>query len=155
MIAWPRSEWVSIYGFSSSEQMRLNAVSEARPTLSNGPVADTSLPDSNSLSSPQHPHSALAHTSTASQPSAHSPRSLQPMANGPAAASPSPCSTAGALGRTERHSVGNNHIPGQGSNGNVPYQEQNALPHNCITATSSNVNNLPWKSQHAISTQVS
>uniref|UniRef100_A0AAR2KDP0 [histone H3]-trimethyl-L-lysine(27) demethylase n=1 Tax=Pygocentrus nattereri TaxID=42514 RepID=A0AAR2KDP0_PYGNA len=132
-------------------QMRLNAVGESRPTLSNGPVADPSLPDSNSLSSPQHPHIALSSTPATSQPSIHSPCPLQPMANGPVAASPSPCSTAGALGHTERHSVGNNHIPGQGSNGNVPYLEQNALPHKCTTPTSSSskMNDLLWKSQHS------
>ncbi|XP_072542329.1 lysine-specific demethylase 6A isoform X3 [Salminus brasiliensis] len=103
----------------------------------------------------QHQQVALSHTPPTSQPSACSPCSLQPMANGPGAASSSPCSTAGALGHTERHSVGNNHIPGQGSNGNVPYLQQNALPHTCTTPTSSssNVNDLPWKSQHTISTQ--
>uniref|UniRef100_A0A8B9K2W4 [histone H3]-trimethyl-L-lysine(27) demethylase n=1 Tax=Astyanax mexicanus TaxID=7994 RepID=A0A8B9K2W4_ASTMX len=133
----------------------LNAAVEVRPTLSNGPSADPSLPDSNSLSSPQHPHVSLSHTSPTSQPSASSPCSLQPMANGPVAASPSPCSTAGALGHTERHSVGNNHIPGQGSNGNVPYLQLNALPHTCSTPTSSgsSVNDQPWKSQHTNFTQ--
>ncbi|XP_049340515.1 lysine-specific demethylase 6A isoform X3 [Astyanax mexicanus] len=137
------------------QQIRLNAAVEVRPTLSNGPSADPSLPDSNSLSSPQHPHVSLSHTSPTSQPSASSPCSLQPMANGPVAASPSPCSTAGALGHTERHSVGNNHIPGQGSNGNVPYLQQNALPHTCSTPTSSgsSVNDQPWKSQHTNFTQ--
>ncbi|XP_072542330.1 lysine-specific demethylase 6A isoform X4 [Salminus brasiliensis] len=137
------------------QQMRLNAAGEVRPTLTNGPVANPSLPDSNSLSLPHHPQVALSHTPPTSQPSACSPCSLQPMANGPGAASSSPCSTAGALGHTERHSVGNNHIPGQGSNGNVPYLQQNALPHTCTTPTSSssNVNDLPWKSQHTISTQ--
>uniref|UniRef100_A0A8B9RBB8 [histone H3]-trimethyl-L-lysine(27) demethylase n=1 Tax=Astyanax mexicanus TaxID=7994 RepID=A0A8B9RBB8_ASTMX len=135
--------------------IRLNAAVEVRPTLSNGPSADPSLPDSNSLSSPQHPHVSLSHTSPTSQPSASSPCSLQPMANGPVAASPSPCSTAGALGHTERHSVGNNHIPGQGSNGNVPYLQLNALPHTCSTPTSSgsSVNDQPWKSQHTNFTQ--
>uniref|UniRef100_A0A8B9K2Q4 [histone H3]-trimethyl-L-lysine(27) demethylase n=1 Tax=Astyanax mexicanus TaxID=7994 RepID=A0A8B9K2Q4_ASTMX len=134
---------------------QLNAAVEVRPTLSNGPSADPSLPDSNSLSSPQHPHVSLSHTSPTSQPSASSPCSLQPMANGPVAASPSPCSTAGALGHTERHSVGNNHIPGQGSNGNVPYLQLNALPHTCSTPTSSgsSVNDQPWKSQHTNFTQ--
>ncbi|XP_066543037.1 lysine-specific demethylase 6A isoform X5 [Hoplias malabaricus] len=80
----------------------------------------------------------------------------QPTANGPVVGSPTPCSTAaGALGHTEKHSVGNNHILGQGSNGNVPYLEQNELPHKCTTSTSSsgNINDLPWKSQHANSSQ--
>uniref|UniRef100_A0A8B9RBG8 [histone H3]-trimethyl-L-lysine(27) demethylase n=1 Tax=Astyanax mexicanus TaxID=7994 RepID=A0A8B9RBG8_ASTMX len=150
--------WSHLVGVSPSRTcllIRLNAAVEVRPTLSNGPSADPSLPDSNSLSSPQHPHVSLSHTSPTSQPSASSPCSLQPMANGPVAASPSPCSTAGALGHTERHSVGNNHIPGQGSNGNVPYLQLNALPHTCSTPTSSgsSVNDQPWKSQHTNFTQ--
>ena len=140
--------------------MRLNAASEAQAPLSNGPVADLSLPDSNSLSLPHHPHIALSSTPATSQPSVNPPCPLQPISNGPIVGSPSPCGSGGALSQTERHSVGNNHIPGQGSNGNVPYLEQNALPHKCTTPTSSssssnNMNDLPRKSQHANSTQVS
>ncbi|XP_066543041.1 lysine-specific demethylase 6A isoform X8 [Hoplias malabaricus] len=137
------------------QQIRLNAVGELRPTLSNGPVAEPSQADSKSLSLPHHPHIALSHTPASLQPSVCSP-SLQPTANGPVVGSPTPCSTAaGALGHTEKHSVGNNHILGQGSNGNVPYLEQNELPHKCTTSTSSsgNINDLPWKSQHANSSQ--
>lgn len=129
--------------------MRLNAISQIRPSVSNGPIADPSLPmNSNSTSSSHHPHIALFRT-----PSAHSRCAAQPIANGPVPASPAPC-TAGTLGNTDAVSVGNNHLPGSGSNGNVPYLRQNALPHNSTTPTSSSMDDEPWKSQHINSTQV-
>uniref|UniRef100_A0A8C1DL90 [histone H3]-trimethyl-L-lysine(27) demethylase n=1 Tax=Cyprinus carpio carpio TaxID=630221 RepID=A0A8C1DL90_CYPCA len=116
--------------------------------VSNGPIADPSLPmNSNSTSSSHHPHIALSRT-----PSAHSRCAAQPIANGPVPASPASC-TAGTLGNTDAVSVGNNHLPGTGSNGNVPYLRQNALPHNCTTPTSSSMDDEPWKSQHINSTQ--
>lgn len=131
--------------------MRLNAMGQVRPNVSNGPVADPSLPmNSNSTSSPHHPsHIALSRT-----PSSHSRCAAQPIANGPISASPAPCSTAGPLGNTEAVSVGNNHLPGSGSNRNVPYSRQNALPHNCTTPTSSSMDDESWKSQHINSSQV-
>lgn len=136
--------------------MRVNAV-EVRPT-SNGPCpkSDPSLPDSKLLPSPCHTPVALSNTPNTTQPSFRTPCTLQSMANGPVPTSPSPCSTAGALANMERNSVGNNHIPGQGSNGNVPYLQQNALPRNCATPTSSSstMNDQLWKSQHVNSTQV-
>ncbi|XP_051998186.1 lysine-specific demethylase 6A isoform X2 [Xyrauchen texanus] len=133
-----------------NQQMRLNAMNQVRPNVSNGPVADPSLPmNTNSTSSPHHPHNALSHT-----PSAHSRCAAQPISNGPVLASPAPCSTAGTLGNSDAVSVGNNHLPGPGSNGNVPYLRQNALPHNCTTPTSSSMDNEPWESQHINSTQV-
>ncbi len=129
--------------------MRLNAMSQIRPSVSNGPIADPSLPmNSNSTSSSHHPHIALSRT-----PSTHSRCAAQPAANGPVPASPAPC-TSGTLGNTDGVSVGNNHLPGLGSNGNVPYLRQNALPHNCTTPSSSSVDDEPWKSQHHNSTQV-
>uniref|UniRef100_A0A672RWX2 [histone H3]-trimethyl-L-lysine(27) demethylase n=1 Tax=Sinocyclocheilus grahami TaxID=75366 RepID=A0A672RWX2_SINGR len=129
-------------------QMRLNAMGQIRPSVSNGPIADPSLPmNSNSTSSSHHPHIALSRT-----PSAHSRCAAQPIANGPVPASPAPC-TAGTLGNTDTVSVGNNHLPGMGSNINVPYLRQNALPHNCTTPTSSSMDDEPWKSQHINSTQ--
>uniref|UniRef100_A0A671QVE7 [histone H3]-trimethyl-L-lysine(27) demethylase n=1 Tax=Sinocyclocheilus anshuiensis TaxID=1608454 RepID=A0A671QVE7_9TELE len=78
-----------------NQQMRLNAMGQIRPSVSNGPI---------------------------------------PIANGPVPASPAPC-TAGTLGNTDTVSVGNNHLPGMGSNINVPYLRQHALPHNCTTPT--------------------
>uniref|UniRef100_A0A8C2BPN6 [histone H3]-trimethyl-L-lysine(27) demethylase n=1 Tax=Cyprinus carpio TaxID=7962 RepID=A0A8C2BPN6_CYPCA len=129
-------------------QMRLNAMGQIRPSVSNGPIADPSLPmNSNSTSSSQHPHIALFRT-----PSAHSRCAAQQIANGPIPASPAPC-TAGTMGNADAISVGNNHLPGSGSNGNVPYLRQNALPHNCTNPTSSSSDDEPWKSQHINSTQ--
>lgn len=123
---------------------------QIRPSVSNGPVADSSLPtNSNSTPSPHHPHITLSRT-----PSALSRCAAQPIANGPVPASPVPCSTAGTLVNTDAISVGNNHLPGSGSNGNVPYLRQNALPHNCTTPTSSSMDDEQWKSQHINSTQV-
>ncbi|XP_073768997.1 lysine-specific demethylase 6A isoform X4 [Danio rerio] len=132
-----------------NQQTRLNAMGQIRPSVSNGPVADSSLPtNSNSTPSPHHPHIALSRT-----PSALTRCAAQPIANGPVPASPVPCSTAGTLGNTDAVSVGNNHLPGSGSNGNVPYLRQNALPHNCTTPTSSSMDDEQWKSQHINSTQ--
>uniref|UniRef100_A0A8C1RY85 [histone H3]-trimethyl-L-lysine(27) demethylase n=1 Tax=Cyprinus carpio TaxID=7962 RepID=A0A8C1RY85_CYPCA len=129
-------------------QMRLNAMGQIRPSVSNGPIADPSLPmNSNSTSSSQHPHIALFRT-----PSAHSRCAAQQIANGPIPASPAPC-TSGTMGNADAISVGNNHLPGSGSNGNVPYLRQNALPHNCTNPTSSSSDDEPWKSQHSNSTQ--
>uniref|UniRef100_A0A8C2L5K6 [histone H3]-trimethyl-L-lysine(27) demethylase n=1 Tax=Cyprinus carpio TaxID=7962 RepID=A0A8C2L5K6_CYPCA len=131
-----------------NQQMRLNAMGQIRPSVSNGPIADPSLPmNSNSTSSSQHPHIALFRT-----PSAHSRCAAQQIANGPIPASPAPC-TAGTMGNADAISVGNNHLPGSGSNGNVPYLRQNALPHNCTNPTSSSSDDEPWKSQHINSTQ--
>uniref|UniRef100_A0A671TBN4 [histone H3]-trimethyl-L-lysine(27) demethylase n=1 Tax=Sinocyclocheilus anshuiensis TaxID=1608454 RepID=A0A671TBN4_9TELE len=131
-----------------NQQMRLNAMGQIRPSVSNGPIANPSLPmNSNSTSSSHHPHFALFCT-----PSAHSRCAAQPIANGSVPASPAPC-TAGTLGNTDAVSVGNNHLPGSGSNGNVPYLRQNALPQNCTTPTSSSMDDEPWKSQHINSTQ--
>uniref|UniRef100_A0A671TEF2 [histone H3]-trimethyl-L-lysine(27) demethylase n=1 Tax=Sinocyclocheilus anshuiensis TaxID=1608454 RepID=A0A671TEF2_9TELE len=97
-----------------NQQMRLNAMGQIRPSVSNGPIANPSLPmNSNSTSSSHHPHFALFYAV----------------------------------------SVGNNHLPGSGSNGNVPYLRQNALPQNCTTPTSSSMDDEPWKSQHINSTQ--
>uniref|UniRef100_A0A672T8Q5 [histone H3]-trimethyl-L-lysine(27) demethylase n=1 Tax=Sinocyclocheilus grahami TaxID=75366 RepID=A0A672T8Q5_SINGR len=139
----------SLKRFSCSpQQMRLNAMGQIRPSVSNGPIANPSLPmNSNSTSSSHHPHFALFCT-----PSAHSRCAAQPIANGPVPASPTPC-TAGTLGNTDAVSVGNNHLPGSGSNGNVPYLQQNTLPQNCTTPTSSSMDDEPWKSQHINSTQ--
>ncbi|KAJ8334047.1 hypothetical protein SKAU_G00413660 [Synaphobranchus kaupii] len=94
-------------------------------------------------------------TFPAPPPAARPPCTGQPMANGPFLASPAPCSTAGMLGNTDTVSVGNNHTTGTGSNGNVPYLQLNALPHNCTTPTrgSNSSAEEPWKNQHVNSTQ--
>ncbi|EMP31487.1 Lysine-specific demethylase 6A [Chelonia mydas] len=75
------------------------------------------------------------------------------MANGPFPAGPVPCSTPRTLGSTDAILIGNNHITGSGSNGNVPYLQRNALslPHNRTNLTSSAEE--PWKNQLSNSTQ--
>ncbi|TRY94020.1 hypothetical protein DNTS_029589 [Danionella cerebrum] len=133
-----------------NQQMRLNAMGQIRPNVPNGPITDPSLPmNSNSTPSPHHPHIALSRT-----PSTLTRCAAQPISNGPVPSSPTPCSTAGTLGNTDAASVGNNHLPGSGSNGNVPYSRQNALPQNCTTPTSSSsTEDEQWKSQQINSTQ--
>uniref|UniRef100_A0A4W4EV49 [histone H3]-trimethyl-L-lysine(27) demethylase n=1 Tax=Electrophorus electricus TaxID=8005 RepID=A0A4W4EV49_ELEEL len=122
-------------------QVQASATSGTRPALPNGTAANAPLPALSPLDSASRP-----------APVARPICALQPMANGPVAMSPTPCIPARALGNTECHSVGNNHVPGLGSNANVPYLQQNSLPHNCTTSTSSE-NSLAWKSQRANSTQ--
>ncbi|KAI1885084.1 hypothetical protein AGOR_G00216550 [Albula goreensis] len=124
------------------QQMRQNSAGHVRATIPNGPTASSTLP-TNSPFAP-HPHGAPQ--------SARLPCPGQPMVNGPFPVSSAPCSTAGMLGNADTISVGNNHMTGMGSNGNVPYLQQNALPHNCTTPTSSSTEE-PWKNQHVNSTQ--
>ncbi|XP_035267643.1 lysine-specific demethylase 6A-like isoform X4 [Anguilla anguilla] len=127
------------------QQMRQNAAGLVRPTIPNGPTPSSTLP-TNPLPPAQHPH-------TPPQP-VRPPCTGQPMANGPFPASSAPCSTAGKPGNADTISVGNNHTTGMGSNGNVPYLQLNALPHNCTTPTSSSGSAEElWKNQHANSTQ--
>uniref|UniRef100_A0AAY4DG15 [histone H3]-trimethyl-L-lysine(27) demethylase n=1 Tax=Denticeps clupeoides TaxID=299321 RepID=A0AAY4DG15_9TELE len=109
------------------------------PMFTNGPTSESSS------SNPSHPTLSRTTSTTQLPPPPCTPH---PMTNGPFLASPTPCSTAGSLG----NSVGNNHTPGPGSNGNVPYLQQNALPHNRTTPTSTAEE--PWKQQHVNSTQV-
>ncbi|KAJ8253047.1 hypothetical protein GJAV_G00208550 [Gymnothorax javanicus] len=131
------------------QQMRHNPAGLARPVVPNGPTTNSSSPSS------QNPNLAPSRTLSAPPTSARPPCTAQPMANGPFPASPAPCSTAGALGNTDTVSVGNNHMTGTGSNGNVPYLQLNALPHNCTTPGRGSHNSAeePWKNQHANSTQ--
>ncbi|XP_039601087.1 lysine-specific demethylase 6A isoform X3 [Polypterus senegalus] len=137
------------------QQMRQTAAAQVRPTgVSNGPTVDSSLP-TNSVSG-QQPHVALTRVPNVLQPGARPVCPGQPMVNGPFQAGSVSCSTAGQLGNTDTISVGNNHITGNGSNGNVPYLQQNSLslPHNCTNPTSSSSSTEePWKTQHINSTQ--
>ncbi|KAJ8004689.1 hypothetical protein DPEC_G00138920 [Dallia pectoralis] len=97
------------------QQVRQQALGQLRPALPNGPSLSP-----NSLPSP-HP---LSRTSPISHNSARPSCSPRPVANGP-----SPSSHTPGLPGAET-------LPGGvGSNGNVPYLQQNCLPHNC-TATS-------------------
>lgn len=78
----------------------------------------------------------------------------KPLSSGPFSAGDTPCGTSKALGSTDTILVGNNYITGSGSNGNVPYLQQNTLtlPHNCTNLTSSTEE--PWRKQLSNSTQV-
>lgn len=102
-------------------KMRQNASGQVRLALSNGPTATPSLP----VQPPSH------------GPALCSPSVAQPHANGPL-----PCNP-------KTSSIGNNHVPETGTNGDVPYMHPNALPHNCTSPGEA------WKSQHLSTTQVS
>ncbi|KAM6310109.1 lysine-specific demethylase 6A isoform 9-T9 [Aegotheles albertisi] len=133
-------------------QMRQTGVAQVRSTgIPNGPTADSSLP-TNSVSG-QQPQVALTRVPNVAQRGIRPACPGQPMANGPFPAGPIPCSTARTLGSTDNILIGNNHITESGSNGNVPYLQQNALslPHNRTNLTSSAEE--PWKNQLSNSTQ--
>ncbi|XP_010141175.1 PREDICTED: lysine-specific demethylase 6A isoform X5 [Buceros rhinoceros silvestris] len=133
-------------------QMRQTGVAQVRSTgIPNGPTADSSLP-TNSVSG-QQPQVALTRVPNVAQRGIRPACPGQPMANGPFPAGPVPCSTARTLGSTDTILIGNNHITESGSNGNVPYLQQNALslPHNRTNLTSSAEE--PWKNQLSNSTQ--
>ncbi|XP_066520691.1 lysine (K)-specific demethylase 6A, like isoform X2 [Hoplias malabaricus] len=112
---------------SHQQQMRQNASGQMRPTLPNGPIAGPSLP----VQLPSR------------SPAVRLPCTAQPLANGPFPTSPS----SGPRMGPHPPSVGNNHTPGTGTNGDVPYLHPNALPHNCTSPGDT------WKSQHLYSTQ--
>ncbi|KAM6310108.1 lysine-specific demethylase 6A isoform 8-T8 [Aegotheles albertisi] len=134
------------------QQMRQTGVAQVRSTgIPNGPTADSSLP-TNSVSG-QQPQVALTRVPNVAQRGIRPACPGQPMANGPFPAGPIPCSTARTLGSTDNILIGNNHITESGSNGNVPYLQQNALslPHNRTNLTSSAEE--PWKNQLSNSTQ--
>nr|XP_030690843.1 lysine-specific demethylase 6A isoform X8 [Globicephala melas] len=133
-------------------QMRQTGVAQVRSTgIPNGPTADSSLP-TNSVSG-QQPQLALTRVPSVSQPGVRPACPGQPLANGPFSAGHVPCSTSRTLGSTDTILIGNNHITGSGSNGNVPYLQRNALtlPHNRTNLTSSAEE--PWKNQLSNSTQ--
>ncbi|XP_071422007.1 lysine-specific demethylase 6A isoform X10 [Pithys albifrons albifrons] len=134
------------------QQMRQTGVAQVRSTgIPNGPTADSSLP-TNSVSG-QQPQVALTRVPNVAQRGIRPACPGQPLANGPFPAGPIPCSTARTLGSTDTILIGNNHITESGSNGNVPYLQQNALslPHNRTNLTSSAEE--PWKNQLSNSTQ--
>nr|XP_048720929.1 lysine-specific demethylase 6A isoform X7 [Caretta caretta] len=134
------------------QQMRQTGIAQVRSTgISNGPTTDSSLP-TNSVSG-QQPQVALTRVPNVTQHGIRPACPGQPMANGPFPAGPVPCSTPRTLGSTDAILIGNNHITGSGSNGNVPYLQRNALslPHNRTNLTSSAEE--PWKNQLSNSTQ--
>ncbi|KAM5181985.1 lysine-specific demethylase 6A isoform 2-T2 [Mantella aurantiaca] len=133
-------------------QMRQTGVAQVRSTgIANGPTADSSLP-TNSVSGQQH-QVALNRALNVTQPGIRPACPVQPVANGPFPAGQVSCSTTGTMGSTDAMLIGNNHITGNGSNGNVPYPQRNtlALPHNRTNLTSSTEE--PWKNQLSNSTQ--
>ncbi|XP_040589620.1 lysine-specific demethylase 6A isoform X10 [Mesocricetus auratus] len=133
-------------------QMRQTGVAQVRPTgIPNGPTVDSSLP-TNSVSG-QQSQLALTRMPSVSQPGVRPACPGQALANGPFSAGHVPCSTSRTPGSTDTISIGNNHVTGSGSNGNVPYLQRNAptLPHNRTNLTSSTEE--PWKNQLSNSTQ--
>uniref|UniRef100_A0A4W4GZR8 [histone H3]-trimethyl-L-lysine(27) demethylase n=1 Tax=Electrophorus electricus TaxID=8005 RepID=A0A4W4GZR8_ELEEL len=106
-------------------QMRQSACAQVRPSLPNGPTPTPSL-------QPLPQGGAARGLCTA-----------QPLPNGPFPASPG----SGARASPHPLSVGNNHTRGTGTNGDVPYLNPNALPHNCTSPGDA------WSSQHLNSTQ--
>ncbi|XP_069896687.1 lysine-specific demethylase 6A isoform X7 [Dipodomys merriami] len=131
-------------------QMRQTGIAQVRPPgIPNGPTADSSLP-TNSVCG-QQSQLALTRMPSVSQPGVRCPG--QPLANGPFSTGHVPCSTSRTLGSTDTILIGNNHVTGSGSNGNVPYLQRNALtlPHNRTNPTSSAEE--PWKNQLSNSTQ--
>ncbi|XP_050016834.1 lysine-specific demethylase 6A isoform X13 [Alexandromys fortis] len=133
-------------------QMRQTGVAQVRPTgIPNGPTVDSSLP-TNSVSG-QPSQLALTRMPSVSQSVVRPTCPGQSLANGPFSAGHVPCSTPRTLGSTDAILIGNNHITGSGSNGNVPYLQRNAptLPHNRTNLTGSTEE--PWKNQLSNSTQ--
>nr|XP_015845744.1 lysine-specific demethylase 6A isoform X12 [Peromyscus maniculatus bairdii] len=133
-------------------QMRQTGIAQVRPTgIPNGPTVDSSLP-TNSVSG-QQSQLALTRMPSVSQPGVRPACPGQALANGPFSAGHVPCSTSRTLGSTDTILIGNNHVTGSGSNGNVPYLQRNAptLPHNRTNLTSSTEE--PWKNQLSNSTQ--
>ncbi|KAM6151412.1 lysine-specific demethylase 6A isoform 2-T2 [Rhynchocyon petersi] len=131
-------------------QMRQAGIAQVRSTgIPNGPTSDSSLP-ANSVSGQQ---LSLTRVPSISQPGVPSACPGQPMANGPFPTGHVPCSTSRTLGSTDTVLIGNNHLIGSGSNGNVPYMQHNALtlPHNCTNLASNTEE--PWKNQLSNSTQ--
>ncbi|XP_053313449.1 lysine-specific demethylase 6A isoform X2 [Spea bombifrons] len=134
------------------QQMRQTGVAQVRSIgIANGPTADSALPV-NSTSGQQH-QVALTRAPNAAQSGIRPACPTQPVTNGPFPAGPVSCSTTGTMGSTDNMLIGNNHVTGSGSNGNVPYPQRNsvALPHNRTNLTSSAEE--PWKNQLSNSTQ--
>ncbi|XP_047392050.1 lysine-specific demethylase 6A isoform X3 [Sciurus carolinensis] len=134
------------------QRMRQTGVAQVQTTgIPNGPISDSSL-RTNSISS-QQPHAALTRAPSISQPGVRPACLEKPLSNGPFSAGYVPFGTSETLGNTDTILVGNNSITGSGSNGNVPYLQQNTftLPHNCTNLTS--ITGEPWRKQLSNSAQ--
>uniref|UniRef100_A0A3Q2WTT2 [histone H3]-trimethyl-L-lysine(27) demethylase n=1 Tax=Haplochromis burtoni TaxID=8153 RepID=A0A3Q2WTT2_HAPBU len=103
---------------------------QPRPSLPNGELAG-----------PSPHHAGFSRTSPLNHTATRSPCVTQPTANGSCSTSPS----AGLPGHLDKnHNLG---LGGGGaSNGNVPYPQQNSLPHNCKAASQPSTNET-WRSQ--------
>ncbi|KAL6100510.1 kdm6a [Pungitius sinensis] len=105
-----------------------------RAGLPNGPPAESS-----------HHQGGLPRTSPLNHTAPRPPCVAQPTANGSCSSSPS----AGHPDKTPSLGPGG----GGASNGNVPYPQQNSLPHNCTAASTSSTTSSPsnadegWRSQ--------
>jgi histone demethylase len=118
-------------------KIRQTGVAQVQTTgMSNEPISASSLP-TNSISS-QQPHAALTRAPNISQPGVRPSCLKKPLSSGDFPAGYVPFDTSKTLGNTDSILVGNNYIRGSGSNGNVPYLQQNplTLPHNCTNLTS-------------------
>ncbi|XP_077003273.1 lysine-specific demethylase 6A-like isoform X5 [Tamandua tetradactyla] len=133
-------------------QMRQTGVAQVQSIgIPNGPICDSSLP-TNSVSG-QQPHAALTRECSISQLGVRPACFGQPLSSGPFSAGSVPCSTSKTLGSSDVILLGNNCIKGNGSNGNVPYLQQNtlSLPHNCTNLTSGTEE--LWRKQQSNSIQ--
>lgn len=121
-------------------QMRQQAAAggQPRPSLPNGPSAESS-----------HNHAGLSRTSPLNHTAIRPPCVTQPTANGSCSSSPS----SAPLGHQDTGSLGKNHTLGLGgggtSNGNVPYPQQNSLPHNCTAASHPSTSSTTSSPSHA------
>ncbi|XP_022057199.1 lysine-specific demethylase 6A isoform X2 [Acanthochromis polyacanthus] len=117
------------------QQMRQQAAAggQPRPSLPNGPLAE---------SSPH--HAGLPRTTPLNHTAIRPPCVTQPTANGSCSSSPS----AGLQGHLDKnHTLG---LGGGGaSNGNVPYPQQNSLPHNCTAASHPSTSSTTSSPSHA------
>ncbi|XP_029314794.1 lysine-specific demethylase 6A isoform X3 [Cottoperca gobio] len=117
------------------QQMKQQAAAsgQPRPSLPNGPLAELSL-----LNAGLSRISPLNHTAI------RPPCVTQPTANGSCSSSPS-------AGLPEH--LDKNHTLGLGgggaSNGNVPYPQQNSLPHNCTAASHPSTSSTTSSPSHA------
>lgn len=116
--------------------------------LTGRPICYTSLP----TKFVQQPHAGLTRAPSISQPGVHPSFLEKPLSSGHFSAGYCLLGTSEFLGYTNSTVSGNNYVTGNGSDGNVPYLQQNtlALPHNCKNVTIGG----PWRKQSSNSAQV-
>uniref|UniRef100_A0A7N6BTC6 [histone H3]-trimethyl-L-lysine(27) demethylase n=1 Tax=Anabas testudineus TaxID=64144 RepID=A0A7N6BTC6_ANATE len=121
------------FALMQQHQQQAAAGGQPRPSLPNGPLAE-----------PNQHHEGLPRTSPLNHTALRPPCVTQPTANGSCSSSP----TAGGLGHLDKnHTLG---LGGGGvSNGNVPYPQQNSLPHNCTAANHPSTSSTTSSPSHA------